>query len=48
MELELAEIVDGMCQRYSCLPSALMAEDVGILRMLQIVTEGKIEDKSSG
>ena len=47
-ELELAEIVDGICQRYSCLPSAVMAEDVGILRMLAIVGEGKIEEKASG
>jgi hypothetical protein len=46
--LELAEIVDGICQRYSCLPSQLMSEDVGILRVLNIVTEGKIEDDTSG
>ena len=48
VELEMAEIVDGICQRYSCLPSQLMAEDVGILRMLAIVSEGKAEDKKSG
>ena len=48
VELEVAEIVDGMCQRYSCLPSQLLAEDVGILRMLAIVGEGKVEDESSG
>jgi len=48
MELELAEIVDGLCQRYSCLPSEIMGEDVGILRMLAIVGEGKVEDESSG
>ena len=47
-ELEMAEIVDGICQRYSCLPSAVMAEDVGILRMLANVGEGKLEDESSG
>ena len=47
-ELELAEIVDGICQRYSCLPSQLMTEDVGILRMLAIVGQGKVEDESSG
>jgi len=47
-ELELAEIVDGICQRYSCLPSQLLDEDVGILRMLAIVSEGKVEDESSG
>ena len=44
-ELELAEIVDGICQRYSCLPSAVMAEDVSILRMLAIVADGKVEEK---
>ena len=48
VELEMAEIVDGICQRYSCLPSAVMAEDVGILRMLTIISEGKVEDESSG
>ena len=46
VELELAEIVDGICQRYSCLPSQVMAEDAGILRMLDIVGQGKEEDKS--
>jgi hypothetical protein len=46
--LEIAEIVDGICQRYSCLPSAVLAEDVGILRLLAIVSEGKVEDESSG
>jgi len=48
IDLEMAEIVDGICQRYSCLPSQLMTEDVGILRMLAIVGEGKVEDESSG
>jgi hypothetical protein len=48
VELDMAEIVDGLCQRYSCLPSQLMAEDIGILRMLAIVSEGKVEDKTSG
>ena len=46
VELEMAEIVDGICQRYSCLPSAVLAEDVGILRMLAIISEGKIEESS--
>ena len=44
-ELQTAEIIDGLCQRYSCLPSQVLAEDVGILRMLDIVTQGKVEDK---
>ena len=45
VELEMAEIVDGSWQRYSCLPSAVMAEDVSILRMLAIVADGKVEEK---
>ena len=46
VELEIAEIVDGLCKRYSCLPSQVMSEDVGILRMLDIV--GQNEEKDSG
>ena len=42
-ELEEAELIDGLRQRYSCLPSQLMAEDVTILRMVAIVMEGKPE-----
>jgi len=37
LELYQAEIVDGICQRYSCLPSAVYREDVSLLRMLHIV-----------
>ena len=48
LDLELAEIVDGICQRYGSLPSAVLGEDIGILRMLAIVTEGKVEDEKSG
>jgi len=48
IDLDMAEIVDGICQRYSCLPSELMGEEVGILRMLAIVDEGRVEDKKSG
>jgi len=47
-ELVRAEIIDGLCQRFNCLPSQIMAEDVGILRMLDIVAQGKIEDDNSG
>ena len=42
-ELERAELIDGLCQRYSCLPSALLAEDVTILQMVAIVQEGQPE-----
>ena len=45
MDLQLAEIVDNICQRYSWLPSQVMEEDVGILRMLDIIEQGHIEDK---
>ena len=40
-ELEEAELIDGLCQRYSCLPSQLMAEDATILRMMALVQEGQ-------
>ena len=40
-ELEEAELIDGFCQRYSCLPSQLLEEDATILRMLAIVQEGQ-------
>ena len=37
VELYQAEIVDGICQRYSCLPSELYKEDVSLMRLLHIV-----------
>ena len=46
MELEAAEIVDGICQRYNCLPSQVMSEDVSVLRILDIVSQN--EEKPSG
>ena len=45
MELEAAEIVDGICQRYSCLPSQVMSEDVGILRLLDLVGQNTEQEK---
>ena len=42
-EQEEAELIDGLCQRYSCLPSQLMGEDATIMRMLAIVQEGQPE-----
>ena len=42
-ELEEAELIDGFCQRYSCLPSQLLREDATILRMVAIVQEGQPE-----
>lgn len=43
-ELQEAELIDGLCQRYSCLPSALLAEEATILKMVAIVQEGQPED----
>ena len=37
-------MVDSLCQRYGCLPSQLMREDVGILKTLAIVAEGRPEE----
>jgi len=37
VELYQAEIIDGICQRYSCLPSAVYKEDVSLMRLLHIV-----------
>ena len=44
VELETAEMVDNLCQRYGCPPSVILRENVGILKMLHIVSEGKVED----
>tara|TARA_R100000808_G_scaffold6135_4_gene18411 strand:+ start:4060 stop:4308 length:249 start_codon:yes stop_codon:yes gene_type:complete len=42
--LQNAELIDGLCQRYSVLPSQLVKEDVGLLRLMHIVSLG-IKDK---
>ena len=43
-ELIEAELIDGVCQRYGCLPSALMDEDADyLLRTLALVGLGKVE-----
>ena len=47
-ELEAAQLVDGLCQRYGCLPSALLQEDVTVLRMLAVVAEGQPEQETNG
>lgn len=36
-ELARAELIDGLCQRYHCLPSAIMREDAYLLRMMTIL-----------
>jgi len=45
MQLMTAEIIDGICQRYSCLPSQLMDEDVSLIKNIQIAELGRIEEK---
>ena len=39
-ELVWAELVDSLAQRYSALPSQVLAEDVEMLRILALVAEG--------
>ncbi len=39
-EMAEAEWVLGLCRRFHCLPSALLAEDAGLLRWLLIEQEG--------
>ena len=38
--LQNAELIDGLCQRYSVLPSQLVKEDVSLLRLMHIVSLG--------
>lgn len=45
-ELESAELIDGLCQRYGCLPSQLLAEDATIMRMLAVVQLGQPEQNA--
>lgn len=45
LQLASAELVDGICQRYGCLPSQLMEEDVSLIRILEIVSLGNKENK---
>lgn len=37
----------GLCERFHCLPSQLLAEDVSLLRMIQIVALSQTE-KTNG
>lgn len=35
-----AELIDGLCQRWSCLPSAVLQENAAyVLRMLDLLSE---------
>lgn len=38
-EVAEAQMILGLCQRFGCLPSQLLAEDAGILRLLAIERE---------
>ena len=37
--LAKAKLIDRICQRYSCLPSQLLDEDISLLRSLNILGE---------
>ena len=39
-ELQRAELIDALCQRYGALPSQVLAEDVEMLTMLALIAEG--------
>ena len=45
-QLVTAEIIDGICQRYSCLPSQVLGEDVSLIKTIQIAELGRIEEKN--
>tara|TARA_Y100000593_G_scaffold92787_1_gene185505 strand:- start:2504 stop:2695 length:192 start_codon:yes stop_codon:yes gene_type:complete len=44
LALVQAELIDGLCQRYSVLPSQLLNEDVSLLRMLEMVSLTKKDE----
>jgi pyruvate/2-oxoglutarate dehydrogenase complex dihydrolipoamide dehydrogenase (E3) component len=44
--LTQAELIDGLCQRYGCLPSQLMEEDAQVLQMVAIVQLGQPEQET--
>ncbi len=41
-------MVLGLCERFSCLPSALMAEDVALLRLIAIEDLGRDKEDPMG
>ena len=47
-ELERAEFIDGLCQRYGCLPSQLLEEPVDMLRMLSLIALAHPKDDIDG
>lgn len=40
-ELQRAELIDALCQRYGALPSQVLAEDIEMIRMISMVQEGR-------
>jgi hypothetical protein len=46
--LTTAQVVLGLCERFGCLPSALMAEDVSLLRMVAVEHLGRDKDQGGG
>jgi hypothetical protein len=47
-ELIEAELVLGLCDRFHCLPSQLMAEDARLLRWVRVQELGSPPDQSQG
>ncbi len=43
-ELIHAELILGLCERFGCLPSQLLAEDAELLRLMEIVHRGRREE----
>ncbi len=43
-ELAEAEMIVELCKAFGCLPSALLAEDAALLRLLAIVAEGRPQE----
>ena len=40
-ELEWAELIENLCLHYHALPSQIVQEDVSLLKMHQLLSEGK-------
>lgn len=43
-QLEEAETIIGLCERFHCLPDQLYAQDASFLQMLRLVELGRIEE----
>ena len=46
-ELQKAELVDGLCQKYSCLPSQLMNEDVDLIMRMNLILSLGSQDQDA-